>query len=244
MSINDEEDAAEPSDELFLARELERELNLDEFLEQTGDWKRATESALEQIAAMPVSELSDPLSDSRAAMVEKLRALTKAVDELHQHAREKFEVASSFMRDAVDVLDGRIALTTRTLNERHDEHTVSFTQLSSDVASLHDHLQLMQSALEGLRSLQADGPHDASFGTELTGKIEELGQQVLATLDASAVGMTRRQQDVENRLARLEATLSRQQRRARSVSEQPFFSIIMFLFFVNAFMIVWLRFWQ
>lgn len=243
MSIEEEEDSieslsaeAEADEGLVLALELERELHLENFLEQTDDFKKSTEHALEKIRALP--------GDSPAGSSEPKSVFEQSLEEFYGSIESRFELTNSFIRDGVDVLDGRIALSTRMLAERHDEHTVGLSQMGSTVLELEQLVLDVQTSIHALKQ-RPGSQHDSLFHQEMMQRLEELSAQMLSTIDSGTLGITRRQQEVETRLARLEATLSRQTRRTtRGISEHPFFALVIFLFLVNAFMILWIRFWQ
>ena len=241
MSIEEEKDSVEAlsmeaeAEEDLLSMELERELHLESFLEQTDDWKRSTENVLEKIRALPAGEAAAP-SEPKSVFEERL-------EEFSGNLEARLELTNSFVKDGVDVLDGRIALSTRMLAERHDEQAVGLSQLSNSVAELEQLIMDLQSSIYALKQ-RTGGQHEPLFHQELTQRLEDLSAQMLSTIDSGTLGINRRQQEVETRLARLEATLSRQSRRSRSVAEHPFFALVIFLFLVNAFMILWIRFWQ
>ncbi len=246
MSFDDEDSldlfGDEKTEADLLSEELERELHLDHFLEEADILKEATELALRQIAE--IDHMIEPLA---AKPEEKIALVQESIAQFSHTVSARLDSTNQYFRDGIDVLDGRIALATRMLNERHDEQVVSMTQVSADLNELNEQLAQFQSLLLSLRErLETpieNRPEESETTIDLTLQLQELGAELLRSIDTGILGVNRSQQDVEARLARLEAAISRQGRRTTRASENPFLGVLIFLLLVNALMILWLRFW-
>ncbi len=215
---------------------VERELTLDHFLDETTALRVATEEALDDLAQWPQPDDEPPVNTFDPNF------FRESLEQLSYTLGAKFELVNSFVRDSTEVLDGRLAMTTRLLSERADEATVGISQIFHELADVSQQLKEARNQLAAVLEHQST-PDDPRNDLSVEQAVD-LSEKIMQTSTAGTQSILRRQHDLDDRIAKLEAALSRNARKPARKTENAYFSLAVLLLFVNALMILWLRFGQ
>ena len=226
--------------EELLEPAVEQEVSLDHFLDETNALRVAAEEVLEDLAQWEQPEL--PIEETAAPAA----LLQESLEQLAYSLGTKFELVNSFVRDSTDVLDGRLALTTRLLSERADESSVALAQLSNELVETSDTLKDIQNRIAVVLEKLSAAPATAEAPKlePVMKGLETLSDELGRMINAGTLTLSRQQHDFEKRVAKLEAALSRSARRPSKKTENAYFGLAIFLLFANGLMILWLRFGQ
>jgi len=214
---------------------VEQEESLDHFLDETTALRVAAEEVLEDLAQWEQPERIESNPQPPVSL------LQESLEQLSYSLGTKFDLVNSFVRDSTDVLDGRLALTTRLLSERADESSVALAQLSNELVEASETLKDIRGKIAQLAERPSPEPQAPSL-EPVTDQIEALREELSRMINAGTLTLSRQQHDFEKRVAKLEAAFSRSARRPSKKTENAYFGLAIFLLFVNALMILWLRF--
>lgn len=176
---------------------------LDQFLEETTSLRLSAESSLDAL-----SQLSRQFPRD-CSIGDRLGILRESLEQLAHTLTGKLELINSFVRDGTDVIDGRLALTTRVLSERSDEIAVSLAQLSNELSMLGEKLETPPAPVPV-------AVPDDSTTVESIARAEKALGELLRAIDASNLNVARSYSEIETRLDRLETALGRIADRSKS----------------------------
>ena len=225
--------------------ESTEDVHLDQFLAEAVELKRSTEQVLQQIADLPAEPQEE--SPAQENLLESLSLLKETLSQFSHVHSTKLDALGVDLQETADIIDGRIALAVRTLSEGQDQVSVSVSQLANDLKGLEENLFNLRSLMSAFkdRADKANEPRTITVdNTQIENKFNELGGEILRTVDAGNLGLSRKQQDVESRLAKLETLIIRSSRKRNDDTQNAYLLLVVFLLFVNMFMILWIRFMQ
>ncbi len=182
---------------------------LDQFLDETNSLRVSTEETLDELAQLNRKFPRD------ASIGDKLSILRETLEQLSHSLTKRLDLINSFVRDGTDVIDGRLALTTRVLSERSDEITVSLAQLSNDLSALGEKLAAAptpappQTPAQTLVPAPAPVLPKSDAAAETSKRVEELCGRMFQTVESLNMSVARAQGELEARLAKIESTLGK-----------------------------------
>ncbi|MFN8392700.1 MAG: hypothetical protein U0136_20580 [Bdellovibrionota bacterium] len=216
-------------------------LSLDHFLRGAEELRQSTERALFEL-----TELPEPIVPKTDPVAEGISLLKESLSQYSHVQSAKMDSLSNDFRDAVDVIDGRIALATRVLSERQDGCTVSLTQIERELSLLQEGMARMQSDITLLASHEEPDLSDVQLLEQqeaLYGRVDSLTQEFAEMLEGTSEALARRQQDVDARLARLETAINRLAKPPRRFKNLSAWMIVALLL-ANAGLMAWIQFWR